>query len=59
MKKFITTAIALGLLVYGAYLLTLQAPMLVFLWMVLLYWAGFIFVLVLLVLGSGLIIATR
>jgi hypothetical protein len=55
MKKFVTTAIVLGLLVYGAYLLTLQAPMLVFLWMVLLYWAGFIFVfifvLVLLVLG--------
>ena len=41
----------LGLLVYGAYLLTLQAPMLGLLWIVLLYWAGFNFVLFLLVLG--------
>jgi hypothetical protein len=47
MKKLLV----LGLLVYGAYLLTLQAPMLGLLWIVLLYWAGFNFVLFLLVLG--------
>jgi hypothetical protein len=47
MKKLLV----LGLLVYGAYLLTLQAPMLGLLWIVFLYWAGFIFILFLLVLG--------
>ena len=47
MKKLLV----LGLLVYGAYLLTLQAPMLGLLWIVLLYLAGFNFILFLLVLG--------
>jgi hypothetical protein len=43
--------LVLGLLVYGAYLLTLQAPMLGLFWIVLLYWTGFNFVLFLLILG--------